>query len=135
MISRLTETGTVGIWTTKFGFHNVWEVWVYSVINCAIVSPFFAFSATMLSDLCPKGREVTFFAIWALVGHSTAWIGPFVFGAIIERTDDTWKGFPFALGFCIVGLTRICCVQVKKGQIQAEEYSKNDPMRRESDQK
>jgi hypothetical protein len=31
--------GMVGIWTTKFGFHNKWEVWVYRVYYGLFVCP------------------------------------------------------------------------------------------------
>jgi len=119
--------GCIGIGTTKIGFHNVWEVWLYSVYDCLLVSPFYAFSATMLGDICPKGREVTFFALYSLVGASTAWIGPIISGVIIDNTGNTWTGFPFSLSLSIVGFALICCVNVKKAQAQCEEFVRIDP--------
>lgn len=119
--------GCIGIGTTKFGLHNEWEVWAFSAIDCAAVAPFYAFSATMLSDLCPKGREVTFFAIYALVGKSTAWIGPIISGVIIDRSGSTWKGFPFSLGLTVVGYVLICLVNVEKGRKECEAWVLSDP--------
>lgn len=81
----------------------------------------------MLSDLCPKGREVTFFALYALFSKATAWIGPIIAGVIIDRTGNTWTGFPFALALAVVGFALICLVDVEKGKAQADEYVKNDP--------
>lgn len=81
----------------------------------------------MLSDICPKGREVTFFAIYALVSKSTAWIGPIVSGVIIDRTGNTWKGFPFSLSLTVVGYVCICFVDVEKGKRQCERYVLEDP--------
>lgn len=107
--------------------HNVWEFWAYSVFNCAFVAPFYAYAATMLSDIVPAGREVTFFSLWALFGKSTAWIGPIISGVIIDRTGNTWKGFPFALGLSIVGWVLIALVDVPKAQKESEEWVKNDP--------
>jgi MFS-type transporter involved in bile tolerance (Atg22 family) len=92
-----------------------------------MVSPFYAFSATMLSDIIPKGREVTYFAIYSLVSNSTAWIGPIISGVIIDRTGNTWTGFPFSLSLSVVGFILISCVNVPKAQKQCEEYVKNDP--------
>jgi MFS-type transporter involved in bile tolerance (Atg22 family) len=112
--------GCIGIGTDRFGFHHVWEVWAFSVIDFAAVAPFYAFTTTMLSDICPKGREVTFFALYALVSKSTAWIGPIVSGVIIDRTGNTWKGFPFSLGLTVVGYACICMVDVEKGKKQCE---------------
>jgi hypothetical protein len=31
-IILLDGWGMIGIWTTKFGFHNAWEFWVYQVL-------------------------------------------------------------------------------------------------------
>lgn len=119
--------GCIGIGTTKFGFHNTWEVWAFSAIACAIAAPTFTFSATMLSDLVPKGREVTFFALYALVGKSTAWIGPIISGVIINHTGNTWKGFPFALALTVVGFVMICFVNVEKAMKERDAWEKNDP--------
>lgn len=119
--------GCIGIGTTKFGFHNVWEVWAFAAIACAAAAPFFTFSATMLSDIVPKGREVTFFALYALVGKSTAWIGPIISGVIIDNTGNTWKGFPFALAMTVVGFVMICFVDVEKARRQCAEWEISDP--------
>lgn len=119
--------GCIGIGTDKFGLHNTWEVWAFSAIDCAAVAPVYAFSATMLSDLCPKGREVTFFAIYSLVSKSTAWIGPIISGVIIDRTGNTWMGFPFSLALTVVGFILICFVNVEKGQKECEAWVLSDP--------
>ncbi|CAK7216173.1 hypothetical protein SCUCBS95973_002719 [Sporothrix curviconia] len=119
--------GCIGIGTDKFGFHKVWEVWAYNVYDCAAVAPFYAFSATMLADIIPKGREVTFFSLWALFGKSTSWIGPIISGVIIDRTGSTWKAFPFSLALSVAGIALIVFVDVSKARQQCEEWQENDP--------
>lgn len=97
------------------------------MIECAFAAPVYAFAATFLSDLVPKGREVTFFSIYALVGKSTAWIGPIISGIIIDHTGNTWMGFPFALAMCFIGFVMIACVNVKKAEEQKVAWTLNDP--------
>ena len=46
---------------------------------------------------------------------------------IIDRTGNTWKGFPFTLAMTIVGFGMICCVNVKKGKEQCEAWVLSDP--------
>lgn len=36
-IVLLDGWGMIGNWTTKFGFHNVWEVWVRFTHGCALM--------------------------------------------------------------------------------------------------
>lgn len=119
--------GCIGIGTNNFGFHKVWEIWAFNVYDCAAIAPFYAFSATMLADIIPKGREVTFFSLWALFGKSTAWIGPIISGVIIDRTGSTWKGFPFSLGLTVVGIALIALVDVPKARAQCAAWQENDP--------
>lgn len=111
-------TGCVGMSTTVFGIHHIWEVWTWSAIGCAFAVPFTACSATMLADIVPRGREYAFFALYALVNKSTAWIGPIISGVIIDKTGNTWTGFPFSLGLTVTGMALICCVNVEKAKAQ-----------------
>ncbi|KAH8648178.1 hypothetical protein BGZ60DRAFT_390775, partial [Tricladium varicosporioides] len=90
------------------------------------VAPFHAFSATIFNDICPKGREVTFFALYPLVSESRAWTGP-ISGIIINQTGNTNEGFAFSLGLTGVGYARICFVDVRKGKEQCERYILDDP--------
>jgi MFS-type transporter involved in bile tolerance (Atg22 family) len=123
----LAVWGCIGIGTTKFGLHNIWEVWAYSVVLCIGATPFNALSIALLSDICPKGREVTFFAIFSLASKSTSWVGPIVSSAIIDRTGSVWTGFPFSLALVVVGFVLLCFVDVEKGQQQCREWLLSDP--------
>lgn len=123
----LAVWGCIGIGTTRFGLHQVWEVWAFSVAVCLFSTPYFALAASFLSDLCPKGREVTFFALFGLVSRATSWIGPIICSVIIDRTGSIWTGFPFALGLTVVGFVLLCFVDVEAGQRQCEEWTLNDP--------
>ncbi|EFX05301.1 autophagy protein [Grosmannia clavigera kw1407] len=119
--------GCIGIGTDNFGFHKAWEIWAWNVYDCAAIAPFYAFTATMLADIIPKGREVTFFSLWALFGKSTAWIGPIISGVIIDHTGSTWKGFPFSLGLSVAGFALIALVNVPKARGQCAIWAENDP--------
>jgi MFS-type transporter involved in bile tolerance (Atg22 family) len=69
---------------------------------------------------------VTFFSLWALFGKSMTWIGPVISGVIIDRTGNTWKGFPFSLGFSMVGIVLIALVVVPKARLQYAAWQEND---------
>lgn len=71
--------GMIGIWTQKFGFHNVWEFWceldtgsgytldldlltrsfcrAYNVVFGLFQAPYYAFSQTMMAELAPPGFD------------------------------------------------------------------------------
>ncbi|KAL4886059.1 autophagy-related protein 22-like protein [Aspergillus karnatakaensis] len=117
--------GCIGIGTEVVGYHHIWEIWLFSVLICAVVAPLYAFTASMLGDVIPRGREVTFFAIYSVVGKSTAWIGPIISGVIIDRAGGrTWVGFPFSLALTAVGVFLISCVKVDRAREQCEAWEK-----------
>lgn len=92
--------GMIGIWTNKFGFHNVWEFWAYNVVFGLFQAPYYAFSQTMMAELTPPGFDNMFFGLFGLSNRASSMIGPNVIQAIINNTGDNWKGFPFLFALC-----------------------------------
>ncbi|KZV75352.1 MFS general substrate transporter [Peniophora sp. CONT] len=92
--------GMIGIWTNKFGFHNVWEFWAYNVVFGLFQAPYYAFSQTMMAELTPPGYDNMFFGLFGLSNRASSMIGPNVIQAIIDQTGDNWKGFPFLFALC-----------------------------------
>ena len=46
-IILLDGWGMIGIWTHRFGFHHVWEVWLYQVFYGLFVCPWYSYSQTV----------------------------------------------------------------------------------------
>ncbi|KAH0588233.1 hypothetical protein H2248_006945 [Termitomyces sp. 'cryptogamus'] len=92
--------GMIGIWTTKFGFHNVWEFWAYNVVFGLFQAPYYAFSQTMMAELSPPGFDNMFFGLFGLSNRASSMIGPNVIQAIIDSTGNNWMGFPFLFALC-----------------------------------
>lgn len=78
--------GMIGIWTQKFGFHHVWEVWLYQVYYGLFVCPWYSYSQIMISEVTPRGREFLFFSLFSIIGKTSSFIGPLVSSAIIDRS-------------------------------------------------
>jgi len=84
-ILLLDGWGMLGIWTPNFGFHNVWEVWLYQVFYGLFVCPWYSYSQIMISEVTPRGKEFLFFSLFGVVGKTSAFLGPAVSAAIIDR--------------------------------------------------
>ncbi|KAI0650827.1 vacuole effluxer Atg22 like-domain-containing protein [Trametes meyenii] len=112
--------GMIGIWTTKFGFHNVWEFWAYNVISGLFQAPYYAFSQTMMAELTPPGFDNMFFGLFGLSNRASSLIGPNVVQAIIDKSGNNWKGFPFLFALCTAACLVIwLCVDVPTGRREA----------------
>ncbi|TEB37124.1 hypothetical protein FA13DRAFT_1880245 [Coprinellus micaceus] len=112
--------GMIGIWTQKFGFHNAWEFWAYNVLFGLFQAPYYAFSQTMMAELTPPGFDNMFFGLFGLSNRASSMIGPNVIQAIIDKSGDNWKGFPFLFALCVAASIVIWFgVDVEKGRRDA----------------
>jgi len=116
--------GMIGIWTQKLGFHNAWEFWAYNVVFGLFQAPYYAFSQTMMAELSPPGFDNMFFGLFGLSNRASSMMGPYVVQAIIEQTQNNWKGFPFLFAICTVASLVIWFgVDVGKGRRDAVKWA------------
>ncbi|KAH9062325.1 MFS general substrate transporter [Lactarius vividus] len=109
--------GMIGMWTDKFGFHNVWEFWAYNIVFGLFQAPYYAFSQTMMAELSPPGFDNMFFGLFGLSNRASSMIGPNVIQAIINNSGNNWDGFPFLFALCAAASLVIWfCVDVQKGR-------------------
>ncbi|KAE8444004.1 hypothetical protein EG329_001133 [Mollisiaceae sp. DMI_Dod_QoI] len=94
--------GMIGIWTQKFGFHHVWEVWLYQVYYGLFVCPWYSYSQIMISEVTPRGREFLFFSLFSIIGKTSSFIGPLVSSAIIDDSPSGNNSTPF---YFLVGVS------------------------------
>lgn len=77
----------------------------------------------MLSELCPRGYENMFFALFGLSNRASSLIGPNVVAAIINVTGNNWMGFTFLFGICAVAGIAIWFVDVEAGRADCRRFT------------
>ncbi|KAJ3573768.1 hypothetical protein NPX13_g4583 [Xylaria arbuscula] len=85
-IVLLDGWGMVGNWTNNFGFHHVWEIWLYQAFYGLFVCQWYSYSQIIISSVTPRGHEFLFFSLFTIVGKTSSFIGPFVSSAIIDAS-------------------------------------------------
>ncbi|KZP31763.1 MFS general substrate transporter [Athelia psychrophila] len=118
----LTIWGLAGIHTTKFGFKNVWEIWLYQAFYGFMVCPWYAYSQTLISEVSPLPQMFLFFALFSVVGKTSAFIGPFVSSAIISASGNNNMPFAFLFGLGAFSTIFLYLVDMKKSRIECEEF-------------
>jgi MFS-type transporter involved in bile tolerance (Atg22 family) len=146
-IILLDAWGMVGIWTQKFGFHNVWEgkkktlrhaltnkpiksltsftVWVYQAFYGLFVCPWYSYSQIMISEVTPRGKEFLFFSLFSIIGKASSFIGPLVSSAIIDASVSKNNSTPFyfLFGLSLASfLFLLFFVDLGKSRIEQEEF-------------
>ncbi|KAJ8495671.1 hypothetical protein ONZ45_g12763 [Pleurotus djamor] len=104
----LTIWGLIGVHTDKFGFKHVWEIWLYQAYYGLMVCPWFLF-----------------FALFSVVGKTSAFIGPFISSAIITASGNNDNmPFAFLFGLGMVSVLFLWKVDVAKSRVECEEFVK-----------
>lgn len=100
-IVLLDGWGMIGNWTSNFGFHSVWEVWVYQAFYGLVVCPWYSYSQIMISEVTPRGKEFLFFSLFSIIGKTSSFIGPIVSSAIIDASPNNNPSTPFYFLFAL----------------------------------
>ncbi|KAL8697560.1 MAG: hypothetical protein Q9224_002248, partial [Gallowayella concinna] len=118
--------GMIGIWTQKFGFHHVWEVWAYQAFYGLFVCPWYSYSQIMISEVTPRGKEFLFFSLFSIVGKTSSFVGPLVSSAIIDASkmgNNTSMPFYFLFGVSLGSAVVLGAgVDLKRSRVEQEGF-------------
>jgi MFS-type transporter involved in bile tolerance (Atg22 family) len=121
----LDAWGMIGIWTDRFGFHNLWEYWLYQVYYGFLVCPWYSYSQIMISEVTPRGHEFLFFSLFSIIGKTSSFIGPLVSSAIIDATPsyNNWTPFYFLFALSLVScVVLVVFVDLDKSQVEQGKF-------------
>jgi MFS-type transporter involved in bile tolerance (Atg22 family) len=63
--------GMIGIWTTKVGYHNLWEFWFFNAQFGFTMGAQFSYGQAFMAELVPRGREYMFFSLLGIVSKGS----------------------------------------------------------------
>ncbi|KAL9099007.1 MAG: hypothetical protein Q9163_005427 [Psora crenata] len=125
--------GVIGIWTQRFGFHHVWEVWLYQTVYGLFVCPWYSYSQIMISEVTPRGKEFLFFSLFSIVGKTSSFIGPLVSSAIIDASGgNNSTPFYFLFGLTLASAALLVLfLDLKKSRLEQEKFLEKEALLRE----
>ncbi|KAF8141086.1 autophagy-related protein 22-like protein [Mycena galopus ATCC 62051] len=127
----LTIWGLIGVHTDKFGFKHVWEIWLYQAFYGLMVCPWYAYSQTMISEVSPLPQMFLFFALFSVIGKTSAFIGPFVSSAIITAANNNDNmPFAFLFGLGVFSTIFLYLVDVDKSRAECEAFVRAEQERK-----
>ena len=114
--------GMIGIWTDKFGFHNLWEFWLFAGQVGFTLGAQFSYGQAFMAELVPRGREYQFFSLLGIVSKGSAWIGPIVSSAIVDHNGNQWTAFPFVAALTFVPFVGIFFISEARSRKECADY-------------
>lgn len=99
--------GMIGIWTTKVGYHNLWEFWFFNAQFGFTMGAQFSYGQAFMAELVPRGREYMFFSLLGIVSKGSSWIGPIVCSAIVDANGNQVRS-PLTLSSIPISYLTLC---------------------------
>jgi len=101
----------------------VGEIWAYEAYFGLLVCQWYQLPFTFISDLVPRPKLFLFWSLFTISGKTSAFVGPFVTSAIIDRSGgNTNMAFAFLLPLTIIGMVLLWFVDPEKAMLEAKEY-------------
>ncbi|KAF8627990.1 hypothetical protein AX15_004117 [Amanita polypyramis BW_CC] len=127
----LTIWGLIGVHTDKFGFKHVWEIWLYQAFYGLMVCPWYAYSQTLISEVSPQPQMFLFFALFSVIGKTSAFIGPFISSAIITASGNNDNmPFAFLFGLGMFSTIFLWLLDPAKSRVECEEFVEAESKRK-----
>ncbi|KAL1917140.1 uncharacterized protein VTP21DRAFT_4796 [Calcarisporiella thermophila] len=123
--------GLIGTWTDSIGYHNMWEIYFFYIINGIFTAPYWAYAGTVLSELIPRGHEAQFFGLMGFMNKASAWIGPFIITAIQEASGNQSLPWVFVVCIFVLSIFLILWVDIDSAKVDADEYLRQEARQRE----
>jgi MFS family permease len=102
------------------------------------VCPWYSYSQIMISEVTPRGHEFLFFALFSIMGKTSAFIGPIVSSAIIDADNSEGKPgnaslpFYFLFGLSLGSMLILnLMVDLKKSRKEQEIFLEDERKERE----
>ncbi|ODN80314.1 hypothetical protein L198_07814 [Cryptococcus wingfieldii CBS 7118] len=115
--------GLLGLWTTKIGYHNAWEFYAWQAYLGLAVGGWYTYSNTMIPEVVPAPKMYLFFALFQIVGKTSAFVGPFIASAIIDDAGgNTSACFWFLVFSGLAGVLLLCLVNPDTAKRDCAKY-------------
>jgi UMF1 family MFS transporter len=77
----------------------------------------------LFAQMIPAGKEAEFFSVYEVSERGTSWVGPLIFGLVVQWTGSLRPAILSLIVFFFLGLFLLTRVDVKKAILDAG----NDP--------
>jgi UMF1 family MFS transporter len=84
-------------------FHTIAEAWGMGVVIALVLGGSQALSRSLFSRMIPRSREAAFFGIYEISERGTSWIGPLIFGIVVQATNSYRQAILSVIVLLVVG--------------------------------
>lgn len=104
-----------GIVIYAYGFlTNSAQAWIMAIFIGTVLGSSQALSRSLYSQMIPEGRESSFFGLYEISERGTSWLGPLLFGVVVDSTGSYRQAILALIVFFIAGSLILLFTNTKK---------------------
>jgi MFS transporter, UMF1 family len=107
------------IWSSviiyAYGFlQTVTQAWIMGAVIATVLGGSQALSRALFSRMIPAGREASFYGLYEISERGTSWIGPFIFGLVVTRTNSYRQAILSLIVLFVVGMIMLWLTDTRR---------------------
>lgn len=95
------------------------EFWFMAVVIGLILGGSQALSRSMFSQMIPRGQEAEYYSIYEISERGTSWVGPLLFGLMLQFTGSYRQAILSLIIFFVLGLILLSRVDIRRAAREA----------------
>jgi UMF1 family MFS transporter len=99
--------------------------WVAAICVGLLVGPNQSASRSLLGRFVPDDKEAEFYGFFAFSGKATAFLGPSIYGAVVDQTDSHRLAMTVTIVFFIIGALLLFRVDEREGIATSGRHADN----------
>jgi MFS transporter, UMF1 family len=116
-----------GIVIYAYGFlQTTTQAWGMAFVIALVLGGSQALSRSLFSKMIPPGREASFFGIYEISERGTSWMGPLLFGIVVQHTNSYRQALLSLIVFFIVGFIVLLLTDTDRAIKEARSASPED---------
>ena len=98
---------------------SAWQFYLLAALIGIVLGGSQALSRSLFSHMIPTGQEAAYFSLYEISERGTSWLGPLVFGLMLQLTASYRSALISLIVFFVAGFALLAVVNVRRAIVEA----------------
>ena len=98
---------------------SAWQFYLLSALIGIVLGGSQALSRSLFSHMIPTGQEAAYFSLYEISERGTSWLGPLVFGLMLQLTGSYRSALLSLVAFFVAGFALLAVVNVRRAIVDS----------------
>jgi MFS transporter, UMF1 family len=98
---------------------SAWQFYLLAALIGIVLGGSQALSRSLFSHMIPTGQEAAYFSLYEISERGTSWLGPLVFGLMLQLTGSYRSALLSLVAFFVAGFALLAVVNVRRAIVES----------------